>query len=190
MLDLAKVPVESGPRTLPPPSAADQAGTMRGRNYGRITPIEAPRPKLPQVVVSAAAADALAGLRRDRGPQVIVLGSTSATIGIAQVRDQGEFYPDDDDVQLGTVANCCVYADISYVEPCRHDVLVLDLRTNRAGDRPAFITRPESEAERQQRVFSAQARQHVPARRGAAPYQPSSAARSGTARYSSRGGRT
>lgn len=113
--------------------------------------------RLPRVVASPSAHAALCRLRHDRGPLVIMLGS-SATVSIARVCRSRDFSRDEDHVMLGTVAQCPVYMDIRYVESCLRDVLVVDLRPHGYGGDPLFVARPESRAERQQRMFAHRAR--------------------------------
>jgi uncharacterized protein (DUF779 family) len=114
--------------------------------------------RVPQVVASASASAALVKLRHDRGPQVIELGTCCAAVSIARLRDRRIFSPHEYHVRLGVVAHCTVYADIRQIELCPHEILVIDLHAAPHGGSPVFVTRPESRAERQQRVYAERAR--------------------------------
>jgi uncharacterized protein (DUF779 family) len=116
--------------------------------------IPTPDIRRPLIVVSRTASAALLKLRHDRGPQVIMLGTCCATVSIVQVADRRDFDRREYHVMLGVVAHCPVYADIRHIELCPHDTLVVDLQRGADGGRPAFVTRPESTAEQQQRVFA------------------------------------
>jgi uncharacterized protein (DUF779 family) len=144
--------------TVLPRVAADEPESVQTGDGELLAGIVTPRCALPQIVASVGATRALLELRHVRGPQVIVLGTTCATISIAHVRNCCDFHPCEDHVVLGVVAHCRVYADIRQIEFCPHNLLVVDLHTNPAGGRPTFATRPESEAERQQRVITAHSR--------------------------------
>jgi uncharacterized protein (DUF779 family) len=116
--------------------------------------------RLPRVVGSPRAELSLAELTRERGPQVIVLSGPSAISSVAAARGRRGFVPNERQVRVDQVANCPVYADAEQIRMCPLEVIVLDLGWRSgtvSGDR-AFVTRPESPAERQQRVFSARAR--------------------------------
>jgi uncharacterized protein (DUF779 family) len=116
--------------------------------------------RLPRVVGSPTAELSLAELTRERGPQVIVLSGPCAISSVAAARGRRGFVPNEHQVRVDQVANCPVYADAEQIRMCPHEVIVLDLGWHSgtgSGDR-AFVTRPESPAERQQRVFSARAR--------------------------------
>lgn len=109
------------------------------------------------MVASPGAHAALCRLRRERGPLVIMLGS-SATVSVARVYRGRGLDLDDDHVMLGTVAQCPVYMDLRHIESCFRDVLVVDLHPDAYGGDPLFVSRPESRAERQQRLFAERAR--------------------------------
>ena len=112
----------------------------------------------PRITASARASAALLKLRHDRGPQVIELGTCAAAISIARVRDRRAFTPHEHHLTLGIVAHCPVYADSRHIELCPHEMLVIELHTAQHAGSPIFVTRPESRAERQQRMFSERAR--------------------------------
>jgi uncharacterized protein (DUF779 family) len=115
---------------------------------------------LPGIVGSASAVLGLAELRRERGPQVIVLTGPCATVQVAITQNGRDFVPHAHHVRIGGVADCPVYADIEHIAQCPHEVIVLDLSWQAGAGKydPAFVTRPESKAEREQRVFSKLAR--------------------------------
>jgi uncharacterized protein (DUF779 family) len=161
---MPNVPADCGPRTLLSRVAADESGTMRSQESGRFPAADASSTTLPRVVASARASRALVELRQVRGPQVLVVDTACAAISIAQVRRCcDDFHPQEHQVVLGVVIQVPVYADIQHIQLCPHDVLVVDLHTKPAGGEPTFVTRPESEAERQQRIFTAQTRKRCPA---------------------------
>jgi uncharacterized protein (DUF779 family) len=110
-----------------------------------------------QIDASPSTLSALQTLRERHGPQVIVLGSACAGIGVARVRSETGFVPVDNLVRIGTLAHCPVYADEDTVARWSHRVLILDVHSS-ANGRPVFVTRPESAAEWQQRVFADRAR--------------------------------
>ena len=116
--------------------------------------------RLPRVVGSLRAQLSLAELTSERGPQVIVLSGPCAISSVAAARGRRGFVPNEHQVRVGQVASCPVYADAEQIRMCPHEVIVLDAgwRSGTGSGDPAFVTRPESPAERQQRVFSARAR--------------------------------
>jgi hypothetical protein len=96
--------------------------------------------------------------RADKGPQAIVLTTACTGISPVHLRRLRDFEAVATDVLLGVVATCRVYADLRHVALCPHDVLYLDLHWQSGNDTPTIVARPESTAEQQQRIFSAQAR--------------------------------
>jgi len=109
---------------------------------------------VPHFTASRAALDALHRLRRSRGRQVIVLSPACARVSVAHVHTEVDYVPGPGEVRLGTLAHCPIYADRGSIETCPHDGLVLDLHAvaDRRGA-AVFVTRPESAAERQERIF-------------------------------------
>ena len=107
---------------------------------------------IPHIAVSHSAQAALLTLGHAHGPHVVVLAATCAQVSIARVVPQADYVPSQDEVRVGTVAHCAVYARPSAFETCPHEGLVLDLQP--AAGALVFVTRPESRAERQQRIFS------------------------------------
>lgn len=118
---------------------------------------EPPDVRGPHLDASPNTLAALQSLRTQHGRQVIVLSSACAGISAARVRSEVGFVPSDRLVRIGTLAHCPVYADPGVVALCPHAGLILDLHLSRNG-RPVFVTRPESAAEWQQRIFSDRAR--------------------------------
>jgi uncharacterized protein (DUF779 family) len=120
--------------------------------------------RLPRIVGSPKAELGLAELTRERGPQVIVLSGPCVILSVAAARGRRGFVPNEHQVLVDQVARCPVYADLQHITMCPHEVIVLDLgwRSGTANGERAFVTRPESPAERQQRVFSARARGEDP----------------------------
>jgi uncharacterized protein (DUF779 family) len=110
--------------------------------------------RVPHFAASRAALDALHTLRRSRGRQVVVLSPACARVSVAHVHSEVDYVPRPGEVRLGTLAHCPIYADPRSVETCPHDGLVLDLHAADRRGPAVFVTRPESAAERQQRVFS------------------------------------
>lgn len=118
--------------------------------------------RLPRILPSPRARQAIEQIRRERGAQVIVLTSACATTSIANLVQQRGFVANQYQLLVGRVAGCPVYADSRHITGCPHDVIIIDLgRRSAAIDpaRPLLLTRPESEAERQQRVFAERARE-------------------------------
>lgn len=111
----------------------------------------------PHLDASRSALAALQSLRRQRGPQVIVLSSACVGISAARVRSEIGFVPPDRLVRIGNLAHCPVYADQHVIAMCPHAGLILDMHSPTNGT-PGFVTRPESAAEWQQRIFSDRAR--------------------------------
>lgn len=116
--------------------------------------------RLPHIVGSPKAEASLAELTCERGPQVIVLSGPCAISSVAAARSRRGFVPNEHQVRVAQIARCPVYADARQIRMCPHEVIVLDLgwRSGAAGGDRAFVTRPESRAEHQQRIFSARAR--------------------------------
>ena len=138
--------------------AVNEPGGMQGDDKRFTASSETSGRRLPRIVGSASASAALLQLHHDRGPQVIELGTCCAAVSIARVRDRRDFSPHEYHVRLGVVAHCSVYADIRQIELCPHEILVIELHAAPHGGSPVFVTRPESRAERQQRVFAERAR--------------------------------
>ncbi len=119
--------------------------------------------RMPHIVASAKAAANLADLCRAHGPQVILLANSCGTVRVARVRSRPGFRPHEYEVLIGRVMDCPVYADTRQLPQRPFDTIVLDVGwrsgdTASADQDPHFVTRPESQAERQQRIFSDQAR--------------------------------
>lgn len=114
---------------------------------------EPPDVRIPHLDASRSAVAVLQSLRRQDGRQVIVLSSACAGISAARVRREAGFVPPDRLVRIGTLAECSVYADQEFVAMCPHAGLILDVHST-TNDRQVFVTRPESAAEWQQRIFS------------------------------------
>jgi uncharacterized protein (DUF779 family) len=90
---------------------------------------------------------------------VIVLGATCVRLTVARVGRASGYVPGPGEVRIGTLAHCPIYASLVAVEMCCHDGLVLDLHARAGrGAAASFVTRPESRAEWQQRVFAERAR--------------------------------
>jgi hypothetical protein len=87
---------------------------------------------------------------------VIVLTGPCATARVARTQRRRDFLPHEHQVSIGQVAHCPVYADVRHIAQCPHEVIVLDLgwQSGAANHEPTFVTRPESKAEREQRIFS------------------------------------
>lgn len=140
---------------MPAPAQANQReGVPRydSQHFGRTVTRDT---RLPRITASATATAALTKLRHDRGPLAIVLGTSCATVSVARVYLCRDFDPGEQHVPLGVLAYCQVYAESQAIEACAHDVLVIDLHANVSGREPLFVSRPESRAERQQRIFAA-----------------------------------
>jgi len=118
---------------------------------------EPPDARGPHVDASASALATLQTLRKRHGPQVIVLGCACSGVGVARVCRATGFVTPEDLVRIGTLADSPVYADEQAAGACPHTVLILDVHSSAEG-RPVFVTRPESAAEWQQRVFGDRAR--------------------------------
>lgn len=120
------------------------------------------RGRVPHIVVSQRARPAIEQIRREHGPQIIVLTSACAATSIANVVPQRGFVPSQYEMIVGRIAGCPVYADSRHITGCPHDVIIIDLG-RRPGEanpaKPLLVTRPESEAERQQRVFAERVRE-------------------------------
>lgn len=117
--------------------------------------------KLPRVVASAKAAANLDELCHAGGPQVIVLSTSGATVSVATVRPRHGFFPREDMTMIGQVQRCPVYADTHQLLACPYETIILDMgwRSGPPGEIRAFVTRPESKAEWQERVFTEDAGQ-------------------------------
>jgi hypothetical protein len=94
----------------------------------------------------------------EKGPRAILLTTACTGISPVALRILRDFEAAPTDVLVGVVATCRVYADLRHVALCPHDVLYLDLHWQSGMDTPTIVARPESTAEQQQRIFSAQAR--------------------------------
>ena len=112
----------------------------------------------PQVRVSHRAEELLRSLVQRQGANVLVLSGTAAAPSIVHVRTPVGFQPGPCDVRIGEVASCLVYADAESICWCPHELLVLSPAQVDGGRLVSLVTRPESEAERQQRLFHG----HVP----------------------------
>ena len=114
----------------------------------------------PRVVGSSNAVRTLAQMCRDVGPQVILLRGPCAAVHVARTMPRREFVPREYQERIGQVADCSVYADLRHIVRCPHEVIVLELgwQVGNADGETSFVTRPESLAEREQRVFSERSR--------------------------------
>ncbi|MDP9091414.1 MAG: hypothetical protein M3N95_00315 [Actinomycetota bacterium] len=111
-------------------------------------------PDAPHVIASPPVSAVIEQLRRDRGPQVIVLAPSRAALRLALVRQGRGFVPNEHEVLVGTVAHCPVYADSRHTALYPNEALVVVLgRPCGVDDAPVFLARPESSAEWQQRVL-------------------------------------
>jgi uncharacterized protein (DUF779 family) len=120
---------------------------------------EPPDLRVPHFTASRRALYELHLVRRSQGRQVVVLASACARVSVAHVHSEADYAPRDGEVRLGTLAHCPVYGTRDCIEMCPHAGLVLDVHVATDGrGTPVFFTRPESAAERQQRVFCKQAR--------------------------------
>jgi uncharacterized protein (DUF779 family) len=91
---------------------------------------------------------------------VIVLSGPCALSSVAAARGRRGFLPGEHQVLVGELVHCPVYADDRQITMCPHEVIVLDVgwRSGSSSGERTFVTRPESTAEHQQRIFSARAR--------------------------------
>lgn len=89
---------------------------------------------------------------------MLVLGTSLGAVCIARVLPRQGFTPAPYYAVIGQVAHCPVYAHMREATACQHSTLVLDGRRDTVGGDPVFLTRPESRAERQQRVYAEHAR--------------------------------
>ncbi len=138
-----------------------QTGDAMSTEYWPHSPA---RSRVPHIVASAKAAANLADLCRAHGPQVILLSNACGMVSVARVRSRPGFKPHEYEMLIGRVMDCPVYADTRQLPQRPLDTIVLDAGwrsgdTGSADQDPLFVTRPESKAERQQRVFSEQARE-------------------------------
>jgi uncharacterized protein (DUF779 family) len=115
----------------------------------------------PRIVTSGKAKAALETIRQQHGTQVIVLRSACSAPSIARVRSRAAFLPQEHQVVIGSVARCPVYVDSREINSCPHETIMLDLAAAPAygTDDTNLITRPESVAEREERIFSDHSRQ-------------------------------
>jgi hypothetical protein len=91
---------------------------------------------------------------------VLVISGTASAPAIVNLRPRFGFRPLSSDVIVGRVASCLVYADEAAISLCPHELLVLTPARVDGERLVALVTRPESEAEAQQRLFN----RHVQAR--------------------------
>jgi hypothetical protein len=114
----------------------------------------------PHIRTSDRTQDLLRSLIRQHGPQVLVISGTASAPAIVHLRPRLEFRPQPSNVVVGQVASCLVYADEGSISLCPHELLVLTPARVDGERLVSLITRPESEAEAQQRLFD----RHVPVR--------------------------
>jgi uncharacterized protein (DUF779 family) len=114
---------------------------------------ELPDVPVPHLDASPSTLAILHSSSRQHGRQVIVLSSACAGISAAQVRSEIGFVPRERLVRIGTLAHCPVYAHEKLVAMCPYSGLILDVHLSTNGTQ-VFVTRPESAAEWQQRIFS------------------------------------
>ena len=114
----------------------------------------------PQIRTSDRARDLLRSVIRQYGSQVLVISGTASAPAIVHLRPRLGFRPLPSDVIVGKVTSCLVYADEPSISLCPHELLVLTPARVDGERLVSLITRPESEAEAQQRLFN----RHVQAR--------------------------
>jgi uncharacterized protein (DUF779 family) len=115
---------------------------------------ELPERQRPHVDASPTACRALNELCDEHGPHVIVLRSACAAPSIAHVLAEKEFAAREDEVLIGRVADCPVYAYVRDFDLCPHDAVIVELRwPGSESAPPVFVTRTESEDERGNRLL-------------------------------------
>jgi len=103
-----------------------------------------------RVTISSSATDYLRRLQAKRGHVVLELTGCTAP-GLVRVWPQADDAPARNAVVVGTVCGCPVYAARNHLAASPHTVLVIDIRPGPAGS--VLASRPESEAERQEREY-------------------------------------
>ncbi|HEX2307130.1 MAG TPA: hypothetical protein VHI14_02275 [Jatrophihabitantaceae bacterium] len=112
----------------------------------------------PNIRISDYAGDLLRCMVRRDGPQALVMTGAAAAPSIVHVRPLAGFRPGPGDVLIAQLASCLVYADEDSICSCPHEQIVLSPARLDGPRLVSLVTRPESEAERQQRLFNC----HVP----------------------------
>jgi uncharacterized protein (DUF779 family) len=126
-------------------------------------------PSHPHIRISDYAWELLRSLVVRDGAQALVITGGAAAPSIVHVRPLAGFRPGPGDVLIAKLASCVVYADEESICSCPHEQIVLSPARLDGPRLVSLVTRPESEAERQQRLFN----RHMPTGRAAA--QPSGA---------------
>jgi hypothetical protein len=118
----------------------------------------------PHVRISDHAWELLRSLVVRDGAQALVIGGAAAAPSIVHVRPLAGFRPGPGDVLIAQLASCMVYADEESICSCPHEQIVLSPARLDGPRLVSLVTRPESDAERQERLFN----RHVPAGHSAA----------------------
>jgi hypothetical protein len=112
----------------------------------------------PNIRISDYAWELLRSMVRRDGAQALVMTGAAAAPSIVHIRPLVGFRPRSGDVLIAQLASCLVYADEESICSCPHEQIVLSPARLDGPRLVSLVTRPESEAERQQRLFNC----HVP----------------------------
>jgi uncharacterized protein (DUF779 family) len=112
----------------------------------------------PHIRISDHAWELLRSLVVRDGAQALVMTGAAAAPSIVHVRPLAGFRQGPRDVLIAQLASCLVYADEESICSCPHEQIVLSPARLDGPRLVSLVTRPESEAERQQRLFN----RHMP----------------------------